>query len=101
MKYRLDFDNVVLLNPSTTGECSDTFTSTSPMGYSPPVWCGTMTGQHSKSERREASLLLGQATSYIAEIGTKKVAKISAINLNFSVHGGGVFIHCWNNSYRH
>ncbi len=52
---RLDFDNFVSASPPTSGANSgscptgtDFLTVTSPTGASPPVVCGTLTGQHSK-----------------------------------------------------
>ncbi len=51
---RLDFDNLVTAAPPTSGgnlgSCptgTDFLTVTSPTGASPPVVCGTLTGQHS------------------------------------------------------
>ncbi len=51
---RLDFDNFVSAAPPTSGanlgSCptgTDFLTVTSPTGASPPVVCGTLTGQHS------------------------------------------------------
>jgi len=48
-QIRLDFDNLVIAQPDTAGACAtDTLKATSPTGASPPVVCGTLTGQHSK-----------------------------------------------------
>lgn len=48
----MDFDNLVLTQPTTaTGLCDtgDTAVASSPTGVSPPSnICGTLTGQHSK-----------------------------------------------------
>eukprot|EP00095_Tigriopus_kingsejongensis_P007869 maker-scaffold127_size327531-snap-gene-0.8 protein:Tk07869 transcript:maker-scaffold127_size327531-snap-gene-0.8-mRNA-1 annotation:"PREDICTED: uncharacterized protein LOC100161421" len=53
-QIRLDFDNFVVAQPPSIGmglhgDCvtsGDVFTVTSPTGKSPPVTCGTLTGQH-------------------------------------------------------
>ncbi|TRY78329.1 hypothetical protein TCAL_15352, partial [Tigriopus californicus] len=55
-QVRLDFDNFQTSSPPGQGaaamqfgDCSisgDTFTATSPIGVSPPVVCGTLSGQH-------------------------------------------------------
>ncbi len=57
-QVRLDFDNLVTAGPPTTtatkGNCAtgtDFLTTTSPTGSSPPVICGTLTGQHSKDTK--------------------------------------------------
>ena len=52
-QIRLDFDTVVLGDPSTTtgaiGECSgDSLTVTSPSSYYITPLCGTLSGTHSK-----------------------------------------------------
>ena len=52
---RLDFDITVLNPTDMAGLCrrganvGDLLTVTSPTGQSPPVLCGTLSGQHSKS----------------------------------------------------
>ena len=60
---RLDFDTAVFRQPDSTtsgsiGSCTsrDTVTVTSPAGISPPVFCGTFTGSHSKIWRKELIL---------------------------------------------
>jgi len=47
---RLDFDNMIVNQPTTQGACTtDTFVTTSPSGYAPPTICGTNSGTHSKT----------------------------------------------------
>ena len=47
---RLDFDNFVIANPSTTGlgTGTDAFSITSPTAVNPPTICGINSGQHSE-----------------------------------------------------
>jgi len=51
-QIRLDFDNLVLAQPSSSGDCAptgDSAVAVSPTGQSPPAnICGTLTGQHSE-----------------------------------------------------
>ncbi len=49
-QIRLDFDHFQISEPTAgPGSCDgDTVTFTSPSGFSPPEYCGTMTGTHSK-----------------------------------------------------
>ena len=57
-QVRLDFDSVVLGDPSTTsgaiGKCSaDSLTITSPSSYYITPLCGTLTGTHSKFNHKD------------------------------------------------
>ena len=58
----MDFDALVLNLPITStvlagfpgGQCDgDTFSVTGQTGFSPPVVCGILTGQHSKNEKEK------------------------------------------------
>ena len=52
-QIRLDFDTVVLDQPSSTGTCSDEFSVDSPASADPPTLCGTFSGTHSKKSSLE------------------------------------------------
>jgi len=54
-QIRLDFDTVVLDQPSSTGTCSDEFSVDSPASADPPTMCGTFSGTHMYVETGRSS----------------------------------------------
>jgi hypothetical protein len=57
-QLRLDLDDFVINQPDNDGLCADTLAVTSPTLFSPPIVCGTLTGQHSKYLHISFDLLL-------------------------------------------